>query len=302
MSKTDLTEYLNPRTLAKIDNLELIAKFIVEGFLIGLHRSPYHGFSVEFSSYRKYSPGDELKFVDWRVYARTDKYYVKQFEETTNLNCYLTMDISASMNFTDPTPDAVSKFRYSCFIAAAMAYLMLKQGDAVALAAFNSKEFTYLPPSARGTRLIQFLSALSHLKPAGETELGKNLRLLAERIKGRSLIILTSDLLVDYDEFKEALQYFRYKNHEVIVFHILSDYERDFPFGTQTSFLDMETRQEIVTEPTYIREEYISLLNSHIEQLKDTCEELNVDFLSLSTSTDLSEALMTYLSRRAAYT
>jgi len=300
---TDLTEYLKPDVLAKVDNLELIAKFIVEGFLIGLHRSPYHGFSVEFSSYRKYVPGDDMKFVDWRVFGRTDKYYVKQFEENTNLNCFITMDISASMNFADPGPpgEQVSKFRYSTFIAAGLAYLMLRQGDAVSLVGFNSEEFSFLPPSGRSNRLIQFLTALSRLEPKGETALRRSLGLLAERIKGRSLVILISDLLVEPGELAESLHYFRYKNHEVVVFHVLADAERNFPFTLQTNFVDMETNREILTEASYIRDEYLSLLRAHTARLKDTCEELDVDFVPLSTSSDLGEVLVAYLAKRMTY-
>jgi len=300
----DLTDYLKPEIIARVDNLELVAKFIVEGFLIGLHKSPYHGFSVEFSSYRKYAPGDELKFVDWRVFARTDKFYVKQFEETTNLNCFIALDLSASMDFADvdrKVGNDVTKFEYSSYLAAGLAYMMLQQGDAVSLVGFNADRFDFMPPSGKSNRLMQFLSQLSSFTPAGETDLGKGLSFLAERIKGRSMVILMSDLLINPGELTDVLSYLRYKNHEVIIFHILTNTELTFPFMHQTNFKDIETDQELITESGYIRDEYVSLLQKHIGRIRDTCEEMDVDFLPLSTSDELGGALMTYLSRRAMY-
>ncbi len=299
----DLTQYLQPSILSKVDNLELIAKFIVEGFLIGLHRSPYHGFSVEFSSYRKYEPGDELKFIDWRVFGRTDKYYVKQFEETTNLNCYLVMDISASMEYADRHGQAggLTKLRYASFLNAGLAYMMLRQGDAVGMVGINAQTFEFLPASAKTNWLMQLLTRMSQLKPGGETGLRRGLSLLSERVKGRSLIIITSDLLAPPDDLLEALSYFRYKNHEVIVFHVMTDTEWKFPFNRQTNFVDMETGKEIITESAYIREEYLRLLTGHVDTLKRACRDINVDFLPLATSDDLGQALMTYMARRAEH-
>lgn len=299
----DLTQYLQPSVLAKVENLELIAKFIVEGFLIGLHRSPYHGFSVEFSSYRKYEPGDELKFIDWRVFGRTDRYFVKQFEETTNLNCYLVTDTSASMEYADPDGPAagISKFRYATFLNAGLAYMMLRQGDAVGMVGVSAERFDFIPPSAKSNWLIQLLARISQLKTGGQTGLGHGLSLLAERIKGRSLILLTSDLLLPPSELMEALSYFRYKNHEVIVFHVMTETELNFPFHRQTNFVDMETGKEIITESAYIRQEYLRLLQDHLNTIKNACRDINVDFLTLSTATDLGDALMTYLAKRAEY-
>ncbi|MEW6358612.1 MAG: DUF58 domain-containing protein [Planctomycetota bacterium] len=300
----DLMDYLKPEIISKVDNLELIAKFIVEGFLIGLHKSPYHGFSVEFSSYRKYAPGDELKFVDWRVFARTDKFYVKQFEETTNLNCFITMDLSASMNFADVDRGVganVTKFAYSSYLAAALAYMMLQQNDSVSLVGFSTDRFEFLPPSGKSNRLVQFLTVLDKFVPSGETDMGRGLSLLAERIKGRSLVIILSDLLVEPRELTDALQYFRYKNHEVIIYHILTNTELTFPFMRQTNFRDIETGRELVTESGYIRDDYIALLEKHTRDIKDACEEMEVDFVPLSTSDELGGALMNYLSRRMMY-
>jgi len=312
---SDLTEFLKPKILAQVESLELVAKFIVEGFMIGLHRSPYHGFSVEFSSYREYSPGDELRFIDWRVFARSDKFYVKQFEETTNLNCYIALDQSASMGYSDAlmgpargrearagdtATNGVSKVRYCSFIAAALAYLMLKQGDAVGLATFDSSRFDFLPASSKSIQLYQVLSRLTQVKPDHQTELKRSLTNLSERIRRRSLIVLLTDLLVDPEELYDGLRYSRYRHHEIIIFQVLSEHERTFPFQLQTNFVDSESGEQIVTEPGYIRKEYLRLLDAHVAAVKDTCEEMNVDFLSLSTADWLGEVLMTYLARRTA--
>ncbi len=294
----DPRDYLDPKVLAKIDNLEPVAKFIVEGYMLGLHRSPYHGFSVEFSSYRKYAPGDELKFVDWRVYGRTDKFYVKQFEETTNLNCYLALDLSGSMAMEE---DGVSKLRYANFIAAGLAYLMLKQGDAVGLAMCHERRFDMVPASGRLNHLYAVLRQLVAAEPGGRTQLGRHMELLAQNVRGRSLVVIVSDLLVPAAEFAEAIRFFRYRGHEVIVFHVLTPAERTFPYVKQTNFIDMEDGRSVVTEPGMIRTEYLRLLEEHIEGLRDVCVEQECDFLSLSTTDDLGPVLMTYLARRAAY-
>jgi len=295
----DPREYLDPKVLAKIDNLELIAKFIVEGFMLGLHRSPYHGFSVEFSSYRKYAPGDELKFVDWRVFGRTDKFYVKQFQETTNLNCYLALDLSGSMAMAE---DGVSKLRYANFIAAGLAYLMLKQGDAVGLAMFGADRFHIVPASGRLKHLYTVLRQLVAARPEGRTELGHHMNLLSQHVRGRSLVVLVSDLLLPANQFAESLRYFRYRGHEVVVFHVLTPAEIRFPYQKQTNFVDMEDRRSVVTEPGMIRSEYLRLLDEHVGSIKDVCIEQNCDFLSLSTADELGPVLMTYLARRATYT
>lgn len=312
MMPSELIEFLDPKVLARVDSLELVAKFIVEGFMLGLHRSPYHGFSSEFSAYRQYAPGDELRFIDWRVFGRTDKHYVKQFEETTNLNCILALDMSASMRYPEPrggTRDTgaagsesgpVTKQRYASYIAAALAYLMHKQGDAVGMALMDSERFEFVPASSKSIQLNQLLSRLANAHPANTTDLRRGLTRLAERIRRRGLIVLVSDLMVDREELFEGLRYARYRNHEIIMFQVLSEEERRFPFDVHTNFVDSETGRTIVTEPGYIRREYVRLLEEHIAAIKDQCEEMNIDFLSLTTDQRLGDVLMTYLSRRMA--
>ena len=292
---TDLLEYLDPRVLSRVENLELIAKFIVEGFMTGLHRSPYHGFSVEFSSYRKYSPGDDLKFIDWRVFGRLDKHYVKQFEETTNLNAYLALDASASMSLES---HGISKWRYGCFIAASLAYLMLKQRDAVGLALFREGRLDLMPASSKSTRLGEVLGVLSRARPEGEAPIARLLNGLVEQVRRRGLIIVVSDFFEDIGNIRSALQYARYRNHEVIAFQVLTEVERTFPYTVQTNFVDSETGERVVSEPRAVRREYLRLLQAHNDALRDACEECEIDLVSLTTTDDLSSVLTTYLSRR----
>jgi uncharacterized protein (DUF58 family) len=288
--------YLQPEVLGRLENLELVAKFIVEGLIIGLHRSPYHGFSVEFSSYRKYTPGDDIKFVDWRVFARTDRFYIKQFEETTNLNCYLVTDFSGSMAM--PGTGGVTKIDYARYLAAGLAYLMLGQGDAVALLAASAEQMEFIPPSGRGTQLVTLLTELARQKPRGETVLTDALQLLADRIKGRGMVILLSDLLLDTDRLESTLSYFRYRNHEIVLFHILNDLEREFPFTNVTSFRDLETGREVFTEPATIRRQYLELLDEHTERIRSKCHDMEIDFVPLTTTQPLGTALLAYLARR----
>lgn len=290
--------FLDPRVFGKLQSLELIAKFIVEGFMIGLHRSPYHGFSVEFSSYRKYSPGDNLKFVDWKLYGRTDRHYVKQFEENTNLTAWLVVDRSASMALEH---EGVSKLRYGCCLSAALAYLMLKQRDTVGLAAFDRSGVRMLHPSAKSIQLRQVFQTLQGMQPGEGTDFSGGLEAVATHVTHRGMLILISDLLADPDEILQALRYFRYKKHEVIVFQVLSPLELDFPYREQFEFVDAETGQKLVTSGGLIRQEYLEALNAHIARVRQGCVDLEVDFVALSTAEPVTEALVAYLSRRAQF-
>ena len=261
-------DFLDPRVIAKVRDLELVAKFIVEGFILGLHRSPYQGFSVEFSSYRKYSEGDSLRFVDWKVFARTDRFYVKQFEETTNLLCYLLLDTSASMSLGDAH---ITKFRYAASLTAALAYLMIRQGDAAGLVAFDSEGVDYTPPRRQTLQLGRILKALTNAVPSKGTDFRSGLRQVAERIRRRGLVILVSDLMAEPDEILDVLRYLRYKKHEVIVFQVLSQMELDFPFRDQYEFIDAETGEKLITQSSYIRQEYLEALAKHNRRLRESC-------------------------------
>jgi uncharacterized protein (DUF58 family) len=289
--------FLDPEVASKLASLEMIARFVVEGFMIGLHRSPYHGYSVEFSSYRKYVPGDDLRFVDWKVLGRTDRYYVKEFEENTNLTCHLLLDCSGSMAIGEP----VSKFRYAQCLAAALAYLMVKQGDQVGLVGWSDKEAVHLPPGGGTKQLAQVLSTLEGARPRDETSPEAALSELSGRKLRRGLIVVLSDLLADVREVMNVLKRFRYRGSEVVVFQILAAEERDFPFTRQVEFIDAETDERMTTHAGYIRDEYLGALRRHVEELRRECRDHWIELVELSTVESLGTALAEYLARRQAH-
>ncbi|MEE9465419.1 MAG: DUF58 domain-containing protein [Candidatus Neomarinimicrobiota bacterium] len=289
------TEYLNPEIVSRLDNLSLRARLVVEGFIIGLHRSPYHGFSVEFAEHRAYGPGDEIRHVDWRLYAKTDRYYVKQFEEETNLKSYLLLDQSRSMTFSS---HSVSKLAYAQTLAAALAYLMLKQQDAIGLALFDSQLRHYLPPRAKPSHLDAILGRMSHIQPGPETAIAPVLHQLAESIVKRGLIILISDLFDDPDQIMMGLKHFRHKHHEVIVFHILDPQELEFAFSTRTRFRDLETGAVISTEPWHIQKAYRKRMQDFLGSFRARCRRQNIDHVMITTDRPLDLALSEYLIKR----
>jgi len=293
-------KFLDPQVFSRLQSLEMIAKFIVEGFMLGLHKSPYHGFSVEFSSYRKYSPGDNLRFVDWKLFGRTDRHYVKQFEENTNLNAYLLLDKSGSMIVEDEGT-GITKLRYSSCLAAALAYLMLKQRDAVGLAAFNSEGVDYIPPTAKHIQLGYILRQLEALEATGQTDFSTGLNQVASHINRRGLIVLITDLLTEPDEILKVLKYFRYKKHEVIVFHVMTKLELEFPLNEQYEFIDAETGQKLVTSARMVRKEYLEALEAHFDILRQGCVDYEVDYVPLRTDETLTEALVAYVSKRQQF-
>src|SRR5438874_2533502 len=221
-------KYLRPEVIRQVARLDLRAKFIVEGFLSGLHASPFHGFSVEFSEHRKYTPGDDLKDLDWNVYAKTDKYYLKKFQAETNVTGYLVMDLSASMAYT--YRQELTKFEYAVCLAAALGYLMIHQQDPVGLVTFDTRIRTSLPPRSKRTQLGTILSVLANLQPSGATEVSACLHQLAGMLRGKSLVMLFSDLLTEVDPVLEGLHHLRHRGHEIILFHILDEAEVHFPF------------------------------------------------------------------------
>lgn len=310
--------FLNPTILAQIGNLELIAKFVVEGFISGLHKSPYHGFSVEFSQYRQYMPGDDTKHIDWKVYGKTDRYYIKQFEEETNLNCYLLLDTSQSMAHPAPedleeidasqpteTSEAVgplSKLRYACFLIASLSYFMAKQKDAVGFAYFDEKVHQYLPARSSASHMHSILLTLENLQTAKETRIGEPLHEIAERLTKRGLVILISDLYDENpDEVIKGLEHLRYDGHEVIVFHLLSQEEVEFEFERLIRFVDAETDQEIITTPQVIRDNYLSNFNDFIDHYRTTLNQSDIDYNLINTSTPIDRALTSYLAKRQGF-
>jgi len=288
--------YLLPHVVAKLANMELRARLVVEGFIAGLHRSPYHGFSVEFAEHRPYMPGDEIRHVDWKIYGRTDRFYIKQYEEETNLKAYLVLDTSRSMTFA--SPGQITKLEYAASLAASLAYMMIHQQDAVGLAMFDESITSLLPPHATRAYLQQILVALQTLRAGTGTAAGRSLHLVAERIRRRGLVIILSDLFDEPDQVLAAFKHFRHKKNEVIVMHILDPLERTFGFGEDATFKDLETQERMVTQPWHIRRAYADAVTSFVERYKRECREHQIDYVLLDTRTPFDVALVEYLSKR----
>jgi uncharacterized protein (DUF58 family) len=288
-------ELLRPETLARMRGLDLKARLVVEGFLEGLHRSPYKGFSVEFSEYRPYIPGDEPRRIDWKVYAKRDRYYVREYQEETNLRAMLLVDASGSMAYKSA---ALSKLDYATTLAAALAYLLVKQKDAVGLATFDTKIKEYIPPRSSRNHLQLLLSRLEELEPGGETDLSGSLHGLAERSRKRGLIMIFSDLFDSPDNVLLALRHFRHRKHEVILFHILDPQEESFEFASPQRFVDMETGKEASLDPRLVRAEYRKALDEYRRLLKTTCAEHLIDYNPIQTDQGLEHALFRYLEKR----
>ncbi len=287
--------FLQPEVVSKLANMDLRARLVVEGFITGLHRSPYHGFSVEFAEHRQYMPGDEIKHIDWKVYGRTDRFYVKQFEEETNLKAYLLLDASGSMGFGS---EKITKLQYATYLAASLAYLMLKQRDSVGLITFDEKIRSYAPPRSVHSYLHELFRELERVKSRAKTNVANTFHELAERIKRRGLIIILSDLLDDPDRVIAGLKHFRHKKHEVIIFHILDPLERTFNFRKDAQFKDLETGETLTTQPWHIRGEYRELMAQFIESYRRRCRENRIDYVVLDTAQDFDRALVEYLLKR----
>ncbi len=290
-------QYLQPLVVSKLANMELRARLVVEGFITGLHKSPYHGFSVEFAEHRQYMPGDEIRHIDWKVYGRTDRYYIKQYEEETNLKSYLILDASRSMEFS--SPGNITKLQYASYLTASLSYMMLKQQDAVGLTVFDDQIRTYLPPHSTRAYLQQILVTLEKLAAGGGTGAGKSLHQVAERIRRRGLVIVVSDLLDRPEEVLAALKHFRHKKNEVIVMHVLDPRERSFAFDHDAVFQDMETSDRLMTQPWQIRKAYQREMAAFVERYKWECRENYIDYVLLDTATPFDVALVEYLSRRS---
>jgi len=292
----DYRRFLKPDVVSKLSGMEIKARLVVEGFIAGLHKSPYHGFSVEFAEHRQYMPGDPLKNVDWKVYAKTDRFFIKEFEEETNLKAYILLDTSGSMGYGS---DSVNKLEYSRYLSAALSYLMLKQRDSVGLVLFDQNIKKYIPPkSALRSHLHVILQELDKLEPSRTTNISSALHEMAKRIKRRGLIILISDLFDDPDRVINGLKHFRHKKHEVIVFHVLDPKERSFAFPELAIFKDMETDEELMTSPWQIRKEYTERFKALVNKYTLQCRESLIDYVLLDTSIPFDYALFSYLSKR----
>lgn len=293
---TNDKNYFEPKVLAGISNLALRARWVVEGLLSGVHKSRAKGFSVEFEEHREYTPGDEIRRIDWKAFGKFDRYFIKEYEDETNLRAYLLLDGSASMDYAS---DGITKFDYGCTLTASLAYLILKQQDAAGVVTFSNRIESFVPPRAKRDYLLQILHALENRGPAGETNVGKILDELAGQIKRRGLIILVSDLLDEPEQILKGLRQFRFKGNDVIVFHLLDPAEMELPFDGNILFEDLETANlEVIADPRAIRATYKQVVQEFITEMRQQCHDSAIDYQLISTATPLDQALASYLSWR----
>lgn len=288
-------KYLQPQTIARLARMDLRARLVVEGFIAGLHKSPYKGFSVEFAEHRAYQPGDELRHIDWRVFGRRDKFYVKEFEEETNLSCHILLDCSASMGAPGEEPD---KLAYGSYLAASLAYLLIRQQDSVGLVTFDTRIRQRIPPRGQPQHLHQILACLDAVRPGGRTDLADIFHDLAATMKRRSLIVVISDLWDEPGRVWPGLHHFRHKKHEVILFHLMSRREAEFPFRGPTLFVDQETGERVRLDPASFRQAYLDGLGRFQEDYRRNCRESLIDYVPLRTDTPFDQALTAYLAKR----
>jgi uncharacterized protein (DUF58 family) len=291
----DSRRFLHPEAIKRISRLDLRARHIVEGFLSGMHRSPYFGQSVEFLQHREYAVGDDLRHVDWKVWARQDRLYVKQFEEDTNLRCTMLVDVSNSMSYGR---GALNKYEYACTIAASLSYLVLRQQDAVGCQAFDEKVRTRVPIRSKRNHIFSIVDSLSVTEPQDKTEMYSILRSAAEGLPRRGMIVLVSDLLADAGATLKGLKLLRQRGHDVLVFHVMDDDELDFPFSGPTRFDGLETLDHLNCNPRALREGYLEALNAFLEEIRRGCARNVIDYALIRTSQSLDAALATYLSSR----
>jgi uncharacterized protein (DUF58 family) len=300
----ELLKYLDPKVLGKITRLDLRARHVVEGFISGLHRSPFHGFSVEFATHREYVPGDDIKHIDWKVQAKTDRFYIKQYEEETNLRAVFLLDASQSMQYPGGPNAAkepgLSKYQYAATAAASLAYLLQQQQDAVGLGIFNEQLTSYQAPSASPAALRSMIHAMETAGPSAKTSLEPIAHNLAEKISRRGLICLISDLFVDIEGVIRALEHFRHYDHEVMVMHIMDQRELDFPFQGTTQFRGLEELGRATVEPRALRDAYLKEVESFCHEVRRRCVAARIDYKLISTADHLDAALCGFLAARAA--
>jgi uncharacterized protein (DUF58 family) len=291
-----MPKFFDPDGLSRLGNLELVARQVVEGFLTGRHRSPYHGFSVEYLDHRPYVPGDELRSLDWKILARTDKYHVKLFQDETNLRATILLDCSKSMAFRS---GKLSKLQWGSYLAAALTHLLLRQNDAVGLVLFDKTVRTYLPPKARPTQFRRVLDLLEPEPAANDTDVGSVLHDVAERIRRRGLVVVVSDLIDDVEKVANGLQHFRHNGHEVLVFHTMDDAELTFPYDRLTRFQDMEGAGRVVANAKAVRSGYLARIQQFLEGVKAACFERDISYLLANTSEGYDHFLAAYLEKRS---
>jgi uncharacterized protein (DUF58 family) len=297
LANLEYKNLLDPSIIPKINSLELRARLVVEGFMVGLHKSPYHGFSVEFTQHRPYMQGDSLKDVDWKVYGKTEKFFVKQYEEETNLRSYIVLDTSRSMKFA--SGNQVSKIEYASTLVAALSYLMMKQQDAVGLTLYADRILQYLPPKATRQYLQEIFKSLVNIEPSDTTNTAKCLNSVAEKIRRRGLVIIVSDLFDNVNSIIKSLKHFGYQKNEVIVFQILDPLEKSFAFGRDAIFKDMETEEEMTTQPYQIQKAYKAAMEEFVGKIKTECLNSNIDYNLVETTSPFDKALLSYIQKRS---
>lgn len=291
--------YLDPEVIRQVERLDLKARFIVEGFLAGLHASPFQGHSVEFSEHRKYSPGDDIRTVDWTVFAKTDKLYVKKFQAETTLQCHLVVDASGSMGYR--YGQGVSKFEYAVYLAAALSFLMIHQQDSVGLVTFSEGLSQYLRPRSRRAHLMSILAELARIRPQGRSLIAPSLHGVAELVHTRGLLIIMTDLLSDPEPVTQALHHLKFKGHDVILFHILDHAETNFPFEGPHRFREPETGEEMEVDASAYREAYLRAIDEFIAHYRELCFRAKIDYSQMDTSVPYDRALSTFLLNRSQY-
>jgi uncharacterized protein (DUF58 family) len=297
MGGSDPNRFLDPAAIARFGLNPMIAKRVVEGFISGLHKSPFHGFSVEFADHREYVPGDDLKYLDWFLYARTDHYYIKRYEEETNLRCHIMLDRSASMAFGT---EGVSKWDYACFLATCLSYMMIKQQDAAGLSLVGERPGMLVPPRCRGTHLNQLMRVMINNPPGGGTDLASSIKAMVRNIKRRSSVVLISDLIDDPDETIKAIRMIAAHRHDVLVFHVQDPAELEFSFEGSTLFRDVETGEELEVDPEAIRESYLEKMNELTTMYRKRLSEVGVDYQLINTRQPYDHALWAYLQQRSS--
>lgn len=290
---------LDPQTLAKLQGLHLRARHIVEGYVAGLHRSPFRGFSIEFAEHREYAPGDDLRYVDWKVFGRTDKVYLKQYEDETNLVVYLVLDISESMSYRSPAA-ALSKFEYAQCTAAALAWLVLESQDSVGLVTFDDQVRTLVPPGGSSAHLKQLLQVMETSSLRAKTATGPIFHELSERFTKRGVVLVLSDLFDDVSRMMAGLKHLQHRKHDVILFHVLDPAEIEFPFDRPTLFKGLEASPEVLADPRALRRAYLREFGAYRQAVERGCRNQGMDYQLIRTDLPLDKTLSAYLSARMA--
>lgn len=289
-------KYLDPKILDKISSLEMKARLIVEGYMMGLNKSPMHGFSVEFKQHREYSHGDDLRYLDWKLLGRTERFYIKQYEQETNLRAHLVVDTSASMRYKSVH---ISKFDYGTYIAAALAYLIVQQRDSVSLTCVKKGGLKHISGKTSMGHLRTIFTELSAARPEGETDIATSFQYLSEKISRRGLVIVVSDLFDEPEKIMQGIKFLKAKKHDIILFHVLDEYEVTFPFQRLSQFEGMEEIEKLLTDPRAIREEYLKAVDRFTSMVQKECMNLQIDYVKIHTGQPLDVALSAYLARRA---